>query len=83
MVELLYPLLQAHDSVAVQADVELGGIDQRFNLLLGRDLQAQAGQPPQQLVMVPLHWVSEHATAGKVQVAGSLLAFVCLVVPSR
>src|SRR5829696_5724388 len=54
VVELLYPLLQAHDSVAVQADVELGGVDQRFNLLLGRDLQAQAGQPPQQLVMVPL-----------------------------
>lgn len=54
LVELLYPLLQAHDSVVLQADVELGGADQRFNLLLGRDLQAQVGQPPQQLVMVPL-----------------------------
>jgi tyrosyl-tRNA synthetase len=54
LVELLYPLLQAHDSVAVQADVELGGLDQKFNLLLGRELQAAAGQPPQQLVMVPL-----------------------------
>lgn len=54
MIELLYPLLQAHDSVAVRADVELGGVDQRFNLLLGRDLQTQVGQPPQQVVMVPL-----------------------------
>jgi tyrosyl-tRNA synthetase len=54
LVELLYPLLQAHDSVAVQADIELGGTDQKFNLLLGRDLQAAAGQPPQQVLMVPL-----------------------------
>lgn len=54
VVELLYPLLQAQDSVAVQADVELGGTDQRFNLLLGRDLQAQAGHPAQHVVMVPL-----------------------------
>ncbi len=54
LVELLYPLLQAHDSVAVHADVELGGLDQKFNLLLGRELQAAAGQAPQQLVMVPL-----------------------------
>ena len=54
VVELLYPLLQAQDSVEVRADVELGGLDQKFNLLLGRDLQAALGQPPQQLVMVPL-----------------------------
>jgi tyrosyl-tRNA synthetase len=54
VVELLYPLLQAQDSVEVRADVELGGLDQKFNLLLGRDLQAARGQPPQQLVMVPL-----------------------------
>ena len=54
LVELLYPLLQAQDSVEVRADVELGGLDQKFNLLLGRELQAAAGQPPQQLVMVPL-----------------------------
>ena len=54
VVELLYPLLQAQDSVEVRADVELGGLDQKFNLLLGRDLQATVGQPPQQLVMVPL-----------------------------
>ncbi|CAA9545762.1 MAG: Tyrosyl-tRNA synthetase [uncultured Thermoleophilia bacterium] len=45
--ELLYPLLQGWDSVAVRADVEIGGTDQRFNLLLGRDLQEQVGQEPQ------------------------------------
>lgn len=54
VVELLYPPLQGHDSVAVRADVELGGVDQWFNLLIGRDIQAQAGQPPQQVVAVPL-----------------------------
>jgi tyrosyl-tRNA synthetase len=54
VVELLYPLLQAYDSVAVQADIELGGTDQTFNLLLGRELQAQAGQPSQQIVTAPL-----------------------------
>ena len=54
VVELLYPLLQAQDSVVVQADVELGGTDQTFNLLLGRDVQTAAGQPPQQVMTVPL-----------------------------
>jgi len=54
VVELLYPLLQGHDSVAVRSDVELGGVDQWFNLLIGRDIQTQAGQPPQQVVAVPL-----------------------------
>ena len=54
LVELLYPLLQAYDSVAVQADVEVGGTDQRFNILLGRDLQAAVGQVPQQAFLVPL-----------------------------
>ena len=54
VVELLYPLLQAQDSVEVRADVELGGTDQTFNLLLGRDVQAAAGQRPQQVVTVPL-----------------------------
>jgi len=52
--ELLYPLLQAYDSVAIQADVEFGGTDQKFNLLVGRELQSMVGQPPQQLFMVPL-----------------------------
>jgi tyrosyl-tRNA synthetase len=54
VVELLYPLLQAHDSVEVRADLELGGTDQTFNLLLGRDVQTAAGQPPQQVMTVPL-----------------------------
>ncbi len=52
--ELLYPLLQAYDSVALKADVELGGTDQTFNLLLGRDLQQQFGQEPQVVITMPL-----------------------------
>ena len=44
MLELLYPLLQGYDSVAIRADVELGGTDQKFNLLLGRDIQRAYGQ---------------------------------------
>ena len=52
--ELLYPLLQAYDSVAIEADVEFGGTDQKFNLLVGRDLQEKMGQRPQQLLLVPL-----------------------------
>ena len=52
--ELLYPLLQAYDSVAIRADVEFGGIDQKFNLLVGRELQSTAGQRPQQVFMTPL-----------------------------
>lgn len=52
--EFLYPLLQGYDSVALQADVELGGTDQKFNLLMGRELQRQHGQPPQIVITVPL-----------------------------
>ncbi len=52
--ELLYPLLQAYDSVMVRADVEFGGTDQRFNNLLGRELQEMMGQRPQQVLLVPL-----------------------------
>jgi tyrosyl-tRNA synthetase len=54
MLELLYPLLQAYDSVAVRADVELGGTDQKFNLLLGRDIQRAYGQPAQAIMTMPL-----------------------------
>jgi tyrosyl-tRNA synthetase len=54
MLELLYPLLQGYDSVAVRADVELGGSDQKFNLLLGRDIQRAYGQPEQVILTVPL-----------------------------
>jgi tyrosyl-tRNA synthetase len=54
MLELMYPLLQAYDSVAVRADVELGGTDQKFNLLLGRDVQRAYGQPEQAIVTMPI-----------------------------
>jgi tyrosyl-tRNA synthetase len=52
--ELLYPLLQGYDSVAVEADIELGGTDQKFNLLFGRDIQASYGQKPQSILTMPL-----------------------------
>ncbi len=52
--EFLYPLLQGYDSVVLAADVELGGTDQKFNLLMGRELQKSAGMTPQSIVMVPL-----------------------------
>ncbi len=52
--EFLYPLIQGYDSVALQADVELGGTDQKFNLLMGRHLQQQYGQPPQVVLTMPL-----------------------------
>jgi tyrosyl-tRNA synthetase len=54
VVELLYPLLQGYDSVAVRADVELGGTDQTFNLLMGREVQRAYGQEPQVVLTVPL-----------------------------
>ena len=52
--ELLYPLLQAYDSVAIQSDVEFGGTDQKFNLLVGRELQTIMGQTPQQCFLMPI-----------------------------
>jgi len=52
--ELLYPLVQGYDSVALNADVELGGTDQKFNLLVGRELQRAFGQPPQVVMTMPL-----------------------------
>jgi tyrosyl-tRNA synthetase len=54
LLELLYPLLQAYDSVAIDADVELGGTDQKFNLLLGRDIQRAYGKPEQAILTMPL-----------------------------
>jgi tyrosyl-tRNA synthetase len=54
LTELLYPLLQAYDSVVIQADVEFGGNDQKFNLLVGRELQSVKGQTPQQCFLTPL-----------------------------
>ncbi len=52
--EFLYPLVQGWDSVALEADIEMGGTDQRFNLLMGRELQKDEGQRPQTIIMVPL-----------------------------
>ena len=54
LTEMLYPLLQGYDSVAIKSDVEFGGMDQKFNCLLGRELQQSTGQPPQQVFLVPL-----------------------------
>src|SRR5208282_6251803 len=52
--ELLYPLMQGYDSVALNADLELGGTDQKFNLLVGRELQKHYGQEPQCILTMPL-----------------------------
>lgn len=52
--EFMYPLLQGYDSVVLESDIEIGGTDQRFNLLMGRELQQDAGQQPQVLVLMPL-----------------------------
>jgi tyrosyl-tRNA synthetase len=52
--EIMYPLLQGYDSVAVEADLELGGTDQKFNLLFGRDVQGAYGQPPQSILTMPI-----------------------------
>jgi tyrosyl-tRNA synthetase len=54
MLELMYPLLQGYDSVAIDADVELGGTDQKFNLLLGRDIQRAYGKPQQAILTMPI-----------------------------
>lgn len=54
LIELLYPALQAYDSVAIDADVEFGGMDQKFNILAGRQLMARLGKKPQEVFLVPL-----------------------------
>jgi tyrosyl-tRNA synthetase len=54
MLELLYPVMQGYDSVAIESDIELGGTDQKFNLLLGRDVQQAYGQPPQSVMTMPI-----------------------------
>jgi tyrosyl-tRNA synthetase len=54
LLELLYPVLQGYDSVAVEADVEMGGTDQKFNLLFGRDVQESFGMPPQSILTMPI-----------------------------
>ena len=72
VVELLYPLMQAMDSVAVRADVEMGGTDQTFNLLMGRDLQRGDGQEPQVVFTMPLI----EGTDGKQKMSKSLENYV-------
>ncbi|MDG4868849.1 tyrosine--tRNA ligase, partial [Guyparkeria sp. 1SP6A2] len=52
--EFLYPLVQGYDSVALEADIELGGTDQKFNLLMGREIQKHFGQEPQVVITMPL-----------------------------
>src|SRR5207253_11195869 len=52
--EVLYPLVMAYDSVALHSDVEIGGTDQKFNLLMGRNLQREHGQEPQVAIVMPL-----------------------------
>src|SRR6201994_4801299 len=54
LLELLYPVLQGYDSVAIRADVELGGTDQKFNLLLARDIQRAYGVPEQAVLTMPI-----------------------------
>ncbi len=75
--ELLYPLLQGYDSVAVKADVEFGGTDQKFNLLVGRDLQVEAGQKPQSVFTVPLIV----GTDGEVKMGKSVGNYVAVADP--
>lgn len=75
--ELLYPLMQGRDSVAIEADVELGGTDQTFNNLCGRDLQRNAGQPPQIVMTLPLLV----GTDGKQKMSKSLGNYVAIADP--
>lgn len=74
IVEFIYPLLQAYDSVAVEADVELGGNDQVFNLIAGRDLQRAVGQEPQVCVTLPLL----RGTDGKLKMSQSYGNYIAI-----
>jgi len=78
LVELLYPLLQGYDSVAVEADIEAGGTDQTYNLLVGRDLQRAHGQPPQTVVTMPLL----EGTDGVRKMSKSLHNYVAITEPA-
>ncbi|MGA0265611.1 MAG: tyrosine--tRNA ligase [Lysobacterales bacterium] len=75
--EFLYPLAQGYDSVALEADVEMGGTDQKFNLLVGRHLQQQYGQPPQIVMTVPLL----EGTDGVQKMSKSLGNYIGIVEP--
>jgi len=76
--ELLYPLVQGYDSVALQADIEVGGTDQRFNLLVGRELQRAYGQEPQVILTMPLL----EGTDGVQKMSKSLGNFIAITDPS-
>ena len=75
--ELIYPLLQAYDSLAIESDVEFGGSDQRFNLLVGRELQQNAGMPPQQCFIMPIL----PGTDGKIKMSKSLNNYIGITEP--
>src|SRR5688500_12336727 len=77
--ELLYPLMQGYDSVAMKSDVELGGTDQKFNLLVGRELQKQYGQEPQCILTMPLL----EGLDGKEKMSKSLGNYVGIAEPPR
>jgi tyrosyl-tRNA synthetase len=77
--ELLYPLMQGYDSVAMKADVELGGTDQKFNLLVGRELQKDFGQEPQCILTMPLL----EGLDGKEKMSKSLGNYVGIAEPAR
>ncbi len=79
LAEMLYPLLQSYDSVAIKADVEFGGIDQKFNCLVGRELQQSSGQSPQQVFLVPLLI----GTDGKQKMSKSLSNHIGIAEPPR
>jgi tyrosyl-tRNA synthetase len=77
--EFIYPLIQGYDSVVLKADVELGGTDQRFNLLVGRELQKEYGQEPQVLVLMPLL----EGTDGVKKMSKSLGNYIGITEPPR
>src|SRR5438046_1387539 len=75
--EFLYPLIQGYDSVALEADVEMGGTDQKFNLLVGRELQRAYGQSPQVVLTMPLL----EGTDGVRKMSKSLANYIALEDP--
>jgi len=77
--ELLYPLMQGYDSVAMKADVELGGTDQKFNLLVGRELQKDFGQEPQCIITMPLL----EGTDGREKMSKSLGNYIGITEPPQ
>src|SRR5205823_10472028 len=77
--EFLYPLMQGYDSVAMKSDVELGGTDQKFNLLVGRELQKDFGQEPQCIITMPLL----EGTDGREKMSKSLGNYIGIAEPPQ